>query len=94
MTAMSSASFHSLGISADAEERDRRVFRTAGGVVMGTVYRVPELTMGPYVLKNTDVAVIDFPTHREIDGLLGMNILGQFRFQIDQENARLRLSEK
>jgi clan AA aspartic protease (TIGR02281 family) len=94
MTAMSSASFHALGISADAKQQSRRVFRTAGGVVMGTVYTVAELKLGPYVLRNTEVAVIDFQTRREIDGLLGMNILGQFRFQIDQENARLRLSEK
>lgn len=94
MTAMSSASFNAFGISADAEAQDRRVFRTAGGVVMGTVYVVPELQLGPFQLRNTRIAVIDFETPREIDGLLGMNILGQFRFQIDQENSRLNLSEK
>ena len=94
MTAMTSASFHARGISAEAVEQGRRVFRTAGGVVMGTVYNVAELRLGSYQLKNTQIAVIDFPTHREIDGLLGMNILGQFRFQIDQENSRLKLSKQ
>lgn len=94
MTAISSATFSSLGLSADAVEVDRRVFRTAGGVVTGVVYSVPELQLGSYLLQNTQIAVIDFETESEIDGLLGMNILGQFRFQIDQENAQLQLSEK
>lgn len=61
---------------------------------MGTVYSVPELQLGPYRLEDTQVAVIDFETAPEIDGLLGMNILRQFRFQIDQENSELQLSKK
>lgn len=94
MTALSSASFTVLNASGDAIEQERRVFRTAGGVVMGTVYSFPELRLGPYSMDNVQVAVIDFDTDRKFDGLLGMNILGQFRFQIDQENSRLLLSEK
>lgn len=94
MTVVSIASFDSLNVNGDAIQQERRVFQTAGGVVMGTVYSMPELRLGPYLLKNTQVAVIDFGTDRNIDGLLGMNILGQFRFQLDQENSRLLLSEK
>jgi clan AA aspartic protease (TIGR02281 family) len=94
MTAISAATFNALGLSADATAQERRVFRTAGGVITGTVYSIPELQLGSYLLQNTQIAVIDFETEREIDGLLGMNILGQFRFQIDQENARLQLSRK
>ena len=67
---------------------------SASGVVMGTVYSVPELSLGPYLMKNTRIAVLDFDVSRDIDGLLGMNVLGQFRFQIDQENARLLLSRE
>ena len=94
MTAISAATFSALGLSAEATAQERRVFRTAGGVITGTVYNIPELQLGSYRLQNTQIAVIDFDTEREIDGLLGMNILGQFRFQIDQENARLQLSRK
>ena len=94
ITTLSRASFDSLTTNGDAEEIDRRVFRTAGGVVMGTVYSVPELGLGPYLIKNTQIAVIDFDVSRGFDGLLGMNVLGQFRFQIDQENANLLLSSK
>ena len=94
MTAISSASSSSFNIISDAIAQDRRVFQTAGGVVMGTVYTVPELRLGTYLLHDTQVAVIDFETDREIDGLLGMNILGLFRFQIDQENTQLHLTKK
>jgi len=94
ITTLSRSSFDSLTTNGDVEEIDRRVFRTAGGVVMGTVYSVPELSLGPYLIRNTQIAVIDFDVSRGFDGLLGMNVLGQFRFQIDQENANLLLSSK
>ena len=61
---------------------------------MGTVYSFPEVSLGAYLMKNIQIAVLDFDTNREIDGLLGMNVLGQFRFQIDQENTRLILSRE
>ncbi len=94
MTAVTRSSFNTLNASGDAVEQERRDFQTANGVVTGTVYTVPELNLGPYLIKNTQIAVIDFGTERDIDGLLGMNILGQFQFQIDQENSRLLLNEK
>ena len=94
MTTLSRAKFDSVNTSGEAVIQDRRVFRTASGVIMGTVYSVPELSLGPYRLTNTQIAVLDFDIDREIDGLLGMNILGQFRFQIDQENTRLLLSRE
>lgn len=94
MTAMSSAAFNMLNANNDAVLLDQRVFRTAGGVVQGTVYSIPNLVLGPYLLDDTKIAVIDFGSDRRIDGLLGMNILGQFRFQIDQEKSRLLLLRK
>jgi len=95
MTAMSRASFDALNISGDAVEQERRVFRTANGLIQGMVYSIPELTLGPHLLENTQIAVIDFDdTDRGIDGLLGMNILGQFRFHIEQENSRLLLRRR
>ncbi len=93
MTAVSRESFDTINAGGDAVEQDRRVFRTANGLVQATVYSVPELILGPHRLENTQIAVIDFGTHRGIGGLLGMNILGQFRFQIDQEKSQLLLSK-
>jgi len=94
MTAVSRDSFNTLNAAGDAVERDRRVFRTANGLVQATVFSIPELRLGPYKLENTQIAVIDFDSGQGIDGLLGMNILGQFRFQIDQERSYLLLSQK
>ncbi len=94
MTAMSRESFNVLNADGDAVQQDRRVFRTVNGPTTGIVYSVPELFFGPYLLEDTQIAVIDFDSGRNIDGLLGMNILGQFQFQIDQENTRLLLSDK
>jgi len=94
MTAVSTESFNTLNAGGDAVEQDRRVFRTANGLVQATVFVVPELSLGPYRLENTQIAVIEFDNHRGIDGLLGMNILGQFRFQIDQDSSQLLLSNK
>jgi len=92
MTTLSRVKFDSLITSGEATLKDRRVFRTASGVVMGTVYSVSELSIGPYSLENTQIAVLDFDVSRNFDGLLGMNVLGKFRFQIDQENAQLLLN--
>ncbi len=94
MTTLSQASFYALSTNGDAIEQDRRVFHTANGVAQGTVYTVPEINLGPYLLKDTQIAVLDFDTVQGIDGLLGMNVLGQFRFQIDQENRSLLLNRK
>ena len=92
MTAMSRASFDALNTRGDAVEQEKRVFRTANGLIQGMVFSIPELSLGSHVLENTQIAVIDFEdTDRGIDGLLGMNILGQFRFHIEQETSRLLL---
>ncbi len=94
MTTLSQASFYALNSNGEAVIQDRRVFRTANGIVQGTVYSMPEITLGPYLLKNTQIAVLDFAMADNLDGLLGMNVLGQFRFQIDQENKNLILNRK
>ena len=94
MTAISRDSFDTLNASGDAVEQDRRVFRTANGLVQATVFLIPELSLGPHRLEDTQVAVIEFDNSRGIDGLLGMNILGQFRFQLDQDSSQLLLSKK
>jgi len=92
---MSRVSFDALNTNGDAVEQEKRVFRTANGLIQGMVFSVPQLTLGPHLLENTQIAVIDFDaSDRGIDGLLGMNILGQFRFHIEQENSRLLLRRK
>src|SRR5690606_33748095 len=71
-----------------------RLFNTANGVARGEVMLVPSLHFGGEELRNTEIAIVPMPESGEIDGLLGMNILSQFRFHIDQENAELILDKK
>ena len=71
-----------------------RMFRTANGLSKGAVYRVGRMRLGQMVLIDNNIAVLDFSMGDDIDGLLGMNVLGQFRFQIDQQQKRLYLAEK
>ncbi len=71
-----------------------RVFRTAGGIVKGDVYNFSQVQLGPYQLVDVVICVLDSAAREEngVVGLLGMNILGKFHFQINQQEARLLLS--
>jgi len=94
MTTLSQATFMTLNSKNDAVKIGERVFNTANGVTKGIIYRFPQLKIGPYQISNIPIAVLNFSMGDSADGLLGMNTLGQFRFQIDQENQTLLLSRK
>ncbi len=67
--------------------------RTASGTVFAPIYLVKELTLGQFVLKNLEVAGMDSGL-QQADGLLGMNALRQFHFQIDQDRSQLILTPR
>ncbi len=71
-----------------------RLFNTANGVTRSEVLSVPSLYLGAFELNNTHIALLPLEFEDDIDGLLGMNILSQFRFQLDQDNAELILDKK
>ncbi|BFM09490.1 aspartyl protease family protein [Halioxenophilus aromaticivorans] len=66
---------------------------TAGGAVNADVYRLASVTLGPYELTNVEFAVLPLD-NLSADGLLGMNILERFRFNIDTEAKTLGLELK
>jgi clan AA aspartic protease (TIGR02281 family) len=68
-----------------------RMFNTANGYTLGEVYRAQTFTLGEYILKDITIAVLPFQAPDNADGLLGMNVLRNFRFEIDQDNSMLRL---
>lgn len=94
LTTLSASNFATMSSRRSAVKVGTRLFQTANGVTRGNVYRVAEFQLGPYVLSDVQIAVLDFSLSQGIDGLLGMNVLGQFRFQIDQDESLLYLSEK
>lgn len=67
--------------------------KTASGVAFAAIYRVKELHLGQYIIKDLEVAGLDLESSFA-EGLLGMNVLGQFHFQIDQDRNQLILSPR
>jgi clan AA aspartic protease (TIGR02281 family) len=83
MTTLSRDSFRRLN-RPDFSLLGTRLFNTANGYTRGEVYLAASLTLGDERLEGTNIAVLDFQGMDDIDGLLGMNVLRQFRFEIDQ----------
>ena len=66
---------------------------TANGRAKGLGVRLSEINIAKLHLDYLDVVLMELPKFK-YDGLLGMNLLSQFDFQIDQENLVLKLSPK
>ena len=94
LTTISEDYYQSISRSANLRYKDTQQFLTANGKAQGSIYNIDKITIGDYTLRNIDIAVLDFPTSNDSNGLLGMNILGQFQFTIDQDNAELKLTPK
>jgi predicted aspartyl protease len=54
---------------------------------------VKNFVVGSAVQSNILVAIVDFPKGFHLDGLLGMNFLGKYRFTIESDTATLVLRE-
>ena len=93
ITSLSRASFARLGRTGFAHQ-GTRLFNTANGLARGDIYAIDSLAMGDISLSAGEVAVLDYTPSGEVDGLLGMNVLRQFAFEIDQDNARLLLQPR
>lgn len=65
--------------------------RTAGGPIRSPLVQIDNMTLGPYKLTNIGVFVMPEAAMQQADGLLGMNVLKQFHFQLDQTTAELLL---
>ncbi|MAJ68244.1 MAG: hypothetical protein CBB67_020020 [Alteromonadaceae bacterium TMED7] len=68
--------------------------RTAGGPIRSPLVQIDNMTLGPYKLSNIGVFVMPEAAMQQADGLLGMNVLKQFHFQLDQTNAELLLTPR
>jgi predicted aspartyl protease len=70
---------------------------TAGGVVDSPIYRFSSFAIGDYRIAEMQFVVMDLDnsgSKKNGDGLLGMNFLKVFNFQIDQQNSRLILKPR
>ncbi len=80
-------------IGAYATERYNPVplqMNTANGVVSGSRLLIPQVALGNAQIRDVEVGSIPLPDF-QFDGLLGMNILGRYRFRIDHDQELLYL---
>jgi clan AA aspartic protease (TIGR02281 family) len=93
LTTLSHSSFADLP-QASFNYRGSRMFNTAGGLTRGDIYRASSIELGEMQLNDIDIAVIDYPSASNVDGLLGMNVLRHYRFEIDQDDKLLHLQPR
>jgi len=74
---------------------DKRVWlTTANGQAEAEVYQVDNLLLGEYRFNDIALISINMGNSDRVDGLLGMDILGQFEFEINQRESILYLSPR
>jgi clan AA aspartic protease (TIGR02281 family) len=66
---------------------------TAAGKISAPIYRLSSVSFGPYRIRDLAVVVLPLEELEEVDGLLGMNLLSQFDFKIDQQSNQLLLTK-
>ena len=86
--------FDQISDSLSLKHVAKRQFHTANGVVEADVFIVNEIQLGEFSMQNMEIAVLDYPSPEDSHGLLGMNVLQYFRFDIDQEKSVLRLQKR
>ncbi|WP_111978761.1 retropepsin-like aspartic protease [Algibacillus agarilyticus] len=64
---------------------------TAGGLAMAQIYNANAFSIDEFEIKDLRIAVMPLSLSHHADGLLGMNFLRYFQFEIDQQNTQLWL---
>ncbi len=93
ITVLSEAYFNALKESGDIRVNRQLEINTAAGNQAAYSVIVEYFNIGEHQLEDFEIVVMELPGFEHADGLLGMNFLKQFKFEIDQENSLLFLSE-
>ncbi|QDP01063.1 TIGR02281 family clan AA aspartic protease [Thalassotalea sp. PS06] len=93
ITVLSEAYFNALKNSGDIQVNRQLEINTAAGNQTAYSVIVDHFNIGEHQLEDFEIVVMELPGFEKADGLLGMNFLKQFKFEIDQENSLLFLSE-
>lgn len=93
VTTLSRESFDQLGRNGFGY-RGARLFNTVNGMTQGEVYETTSVTLGNTRIRALEIAVLDYTSAGGVDGLLGMNVLRNFHFEIDQDNGVLYLGAR
>jgi clan AA aspartic protease (TIGR02281 family) len=89
-TALSEDIITLLGITVNPQ-RMAAIAPAHGGVFQVPMVTIKELRLGGFRLTDIAAIVLEFPPILKIDGVLGMNILRQFRMTLEADTATLVL---
>ena len=92
-TVISSATAKELSIDTD-QNTQPVTFQTANGMIQAPLVSLQSITVGGMEINNLAAAVHDVVPDGEVFGLLGLNFLGNFRMDIDNQNGLLHLEKK
>lgn len=90
VSALSRDAAQRLVDSARLQHQGDTQLATAGGRIDSPVYLADTVSIDRHDLYGVEWVVIDYPDD-EVDGVLGMNVLSQFEFRIDQQRQLLLL---
>jgi clan AA aspartic protease (TIGR02281 family) len=71
-----------------------QLFNTPNGMTQGEIYHADSIQLGEIEIRDLEIAVLDFELSGGLDGLLGMNVLRNYRFEIDQDKELLYMSPR
>ena len=92
-TVISSATAKELSIDTD-QNTQPVTFQTANGLIQARLVSLQSITVGGMEINNLTAAVHDVVPDGKVFGLLGLNFLGNFRMDIDNQNGLLHLEKK
>ena len=92
-TVISSATAKELSIDTD-QNTQPVTFQTANGLIQAPLVSLQSITVGGMEINNLTAAVHDVVPDGKVFGLLGLNFLGNFRMDIDNQNGLLHLEKK
>ncbi|NOR19794.1 MAG: hypothetical protein GQ538_06860, partial [Xanthomonadales bacterium] len=93
ITTLSKESFSQIE-SAGFRYLGTQLFNTPNGMTQGDIYHVDAIQLGEIKIPDLEIAVLDFEPSDGLDGLLGMNVLRNYQFEIDQDKEFLYLSPR
>lgn len=90
MTSLSRAVAAAAGIQV-TDKNVQLPMQTANGITMAPMVKLNSLRLGEVIINDLDVVLLNNWPDGEVAGLLGMNVLNRFHWQIDATRSRLVL---
>ena len=94
ISALTQENFNSLKQLTDFTFVDKIFMNTASGQVKADMHQVATLSIEEFILSDINFVIMPYKSQKNVHGLLGMNVLSQFDFTIDQRQSLLLLKPR